>query len=123
MSKELDIFQRVFDCRDIVKDIPYEYKKFKMTDRIYQDLMNGLKTNNNAKRWVKDKVNKILEPIVSIILKNGMLITAIHSRFEKKKDFVENVTIHGRNLNEIRSANVQSNASIYGNIIRWLFTY
>ena len=59
-------------------------KKFKMTDRIYHDLMNGLKTNNNAKRRVKDKVNKILEPIVSIILKNGMLITAIHSRFEKK---------------------------------------
>ena len=69
--------------------------------------MNGLKTNNNAKRWVNDKVNKILEPIVSIILRNGMLITAIHSRFEKKIDFVENYTIHGRNLNEkIRSTNV-----------------
>ena len=85
--------------------------------------MNGLKTNNNAKRWVKDKVNKILEPIVSIILKNGMLITAIHSRFEKKIDFVESVTIHGRNLNKkIRSAYVQSNASLYGIISRWLFT-
>ena len=85
--------------------------------------MNGLKTNNNAKRWVKDKVNKILEPIVSIILRNGMLITAIHSRFEKKSDFVENVTIHGRNLNEKnRSENVQSNASLYGIISRWLFT-
>ena len=34
MSKELDIFQRVFDSGDIVKDIPYEYKKFKMADRI-----------------------------------------------------------------------------------------
>ena len=30
--------------------IPYEYKKFKMTDRIYQDLMNGLKTKNNLKK-------------------------------------------------------------------------
>ena len=28
-----------------------------MTDRIYQDLMNGLKTNNNVKQWVKDNVN------------------------------------------------------------------
>ena len=85
--------------------------------------MNGLKTNNNAKRWVKDKVNKILEPIVSIILRNGMLITAIHSRFEKKIDFVESVTIHGRNLNKkIRIAYVQSNASLYGIISRWLFT-
>ena len=52
-----------------------------------------------------------------------MFITAIQSRFENKLYFIENVTIHGRNLNEIRSANVQSNASIYGNIIRWLFTY
>ena len=86
--------------------------------------MNRLKRNNNAKRWVKDKVNKILEPIVSIILRNGMLITAIHSRFEKKKDFVESVTIHGRNLNKkIRSAYVQSNALLYGIISRWLFTY
>ena len=43
-----------------------------------------------------------------------MFITAIHSRLEKKLDFVENVTIHGRNLNEkIRRANVQSNASLY----------
>ena len=25
-------------------------KKFKMTERIYHDLMNGLKTNNNVKR-------------------------------------------------------------------------
>ena len=50
MSKELDIFQRVFDSGDIVKDIPYEYKKFKMTDRIQKDLMNGLKTNNNVKQ-------------------------------------------------------------------------
>ena len=33
-----------------------------------------------------------------------MFITAIHSRFEKKLDFVENVIIHGRNLNKkIRS--------------------
>ena len=52
-----------------------------------------------------------------------MFITAIHSRFEKKLDFVENVTIHSRNLNEkIRSANVQSNASLYGIINRQLFT-
>ena len=29
-----------------------------------------------------------------------MFIIAIHSRFEKKLDFVENVSIHGRNLNE-----------------------
>ena len=44
-----------------------------------------------------------------------MFITAIHSRFENKLDFVENVTIHVRNLNEkIRSANAQSNASLYG---------
>ena len=42
--------QLVFDNGDIVKDIPYEYKKFKMTDRIQQDLMNGLKTNNNVKQ-------------------------------------------------------------------------
>ena len=79
-----------------------------MTDRIYQDLMNGLKTNNNIKQWVKDNVNNIFEPIVFITLKNGMFITAIHSRFEKKLDFVENVTIHGRNLNEIRSANFEA---------------
>ena len=46
--------------------------------------MSGLKTNNNAKRRVKDKVNKILEPIVSIILKDGMFLKAIHSRFENK---------------------------------------
>ena len=51
--------QRVFDSGDIVKDIPYEYKKFKMTDRIYQDFMNGFKTNNNVKQWVKDNVNNI----------------------------------------------------------------
>ena len=50
MSKELDIFQRVFDSGDIVKDIKKKKKKFKMTDRIYQDLMNGLKTNNNVKQ-------------------------------------------------------------------------
>ena len=48
-----------------------------------------------------------------------MFITAIHSRFDKKLDFVENVTIHGGNLNEkIRSANAQSNASLYGIINR-----
>ena len=48
-----------------------------------------------------------------------MFITAIHSRFEKKLDIVENVTIHGRNLNEKnRSENVQSNASLYGIISR-----
>ena len=41
--------QRVFDSGDIVKDIPYEYKKFKMTDRIQKDFMNGLKMNNNVK--------------------------------------------------------------------------
>ena len=29
MSKEFDIFQRVFDSGDIVKDIPYEYKSLK----------------------------------------------------------------------------------------------
>ena len=29
-----------------------------------------------------------------------MFIKAIHSRFENKLYFVENVTIHGRNLNE-----------------------
>ena len=29
-----------------------------------------------------------------------MFIIAIHSRFEKKLYFVENVTIHSRNLNE-----------------------
>ena len=33
-----------------------------------------------------------------------MFIIAIHSRFEKKLDFVENVIIYGRNLNKkIRS--------------------
>ena len=42
--------QRVFDSGDIVKDIPDKYKKFIMTDRIYQDLMNGFKTNNNVKQ-------------------------------------------------------------------------
>jgi len=48
-----------------------------------------------------------------------MFITAIQSRLEKKLDFVENVTIHDRNLNKkIRSANVQSNASLYGIINR-----
>ena len=65
--------QRVFDSGDIVKDIPYEYKKFKMTDRIYQDLMNGLKTNNNVKKIVKDNVNKIFQPIASITLKEVCL--------------------------------------------------
>ena len=29
-----------------------------------------------------------------------MFIKAIHSRFDKKLYFVENVTIHGRNLNK-----------------------
>ena len=77
--------------------------------------MNGLKTNNNVKKIVKDNVNKIFQPIAFITLKDGMFITAIHSRFEKKSDFVENVKIHGRNLNKkIRSANVQSNAPLYG---------
>ena len=56
-----------------------------MTDRIYQDLMNGLKTNNNVKQWVKDNINKIFESIVFITLKDGMFITAINSRLEKKK--------------------------------------
>ena len=43
-----------------------------------------------------------------------MLITAIHSRFEKKKDFVENVTIHDRNLKKkLEGANIQINASLY----------
>ena len=90
-----------------------------MTDRIQKNLMNGLKTNNNVKKIVKDNVNKIFQPIASITLKDGMFITAIHSRFEKKLYFVENVTIHGRNLNEkIRRENVQSNASLYGIISR-----
>ena len=90
-----------------------------MTDRIQKDLMNGLKTNNNVKKIVKDNVNKIFQPIASITLKDGMFITAIHSRLQKKLDFVENVTIHDRNLNEkIRSANVQNNASLYGIISR-----
>ena len=90
-----------------------------MTDRIQKNLMNGLKTNNNVKKIVKDNVNKIFQPIASITLKDGMFITAIHSRLQKKLDFAENVTIHGRNLNEkIRSANVQSNASLYGIISR-----
>ena len=66
--------QLVFDNGDIVKDIPYEYKKFKMTDRIQQDLMNGLKTNNNVKKWVKDNVNNIFQSIASITLKDGMFI-------------------------------------------------
>ena len=79
--------------------------------------------NNNVKQWVKDNVNKIFLPIASITLKDGMFIKAIHKWFEKKLDFVEYITIHGRNLNEkIRSANVQSNASLYGIISRWLFT-
>ena len=93
-----------------------------MIDRTHQDSMNGTKKNKNVKQWVKDNVNKIFQPIVSITLKDGMFITAIHSRFENKLDFVENVTIHVRNLNEkIRSANAQSNASLYGIINRWLF--
>ena len=66
--------QLVFDNGDIVKDIPYEYKKFKMTDRIQQDLMNWLKTNNNVKKWVKDNVNNIFQSIASITLKDGMFI-------------------------------------------------
>ena len=45
-----------------------------MTDRIYQDLMNGLKTNNNVKKWVKDNVNNIFQSIASITLKDGMFI-------------------------------------------------
>ena len=45
--------------------------------------MNGLKTNNNVKKIVKDNVNKIFQPIASITLKDGMFIKAIHSRFEK----------------------------------------
>ena len=148
--------QPVFDSGDIAKDIPYEHKKFKMTDRMWQDLMNGLKTNNNVKQCcsmeglyeklkeanmnlenvekglndymekkrgvfprfyfisnaqfleilsqtkdikkVKDNVNKIFEPIDSITLKDDMFITAIHSRYGEKLDFVENVTIHGQNV-------------------------
>ena len=47
--------------------------------------------------------------MVSITLKDDIFITAIHSRFDNKLDFVENVTIHGRNLNEkIRRANVKA---------------
>ena len=45
--------------------------------------MNGLKTNNNVKKIVKDNVNKIFQPIASITLKDGMFIIAIDSRFEK----------------------------------------
>ena len=45
--------------------------------------MNGLKTNNNVKKIVKDNVNKIFQLIASITLKDGMFIKAIHSRFEK----------------------------------------
>ena len=42
--------QPVFDSGDIAKDIPYEHKKFKMTDRMWQDLMNSLNTNRNVKQ-------------------------------------------------------------------------
>ena len=35
-----------------------------------------------------------------------MFIKAIHSRFENKLYFVENVTIHGRNLNEKLEAQI-----------------
>ena len=42
--------QRVFDSGDIVKDIPYEYKKYKMIDRTHQDSMNGTKKNKNVKQ-------------------------------------------------------------------------
>ncbi|MCQ2818128.1 MAG: hypothetical protein MJ252_12755 [archaeon] len=41
--------QPVFDSGDIAKDIPYEHKKFKMTDRMWRDLMTGLNTNRNVK--------------------------------------------------------------------------
>ena len=52
----------------------------------------------NKPNPVKDNVNKIFEPIDSITLKDDMFITAIHSRFGEKLDFVENVTIHGQNV-------------------------
>ena len=42
--------QPVFDSADIAKDIPYEHKKFKMTDRMWQDLMNGLNNNRNVRQ-------------------------------------------------------------------------
>jgi hypothetical protein len=46
-----------------------------------------------------------------------MFITAIHSRFDKKLDFVENVTIHVRNLNEkIRIAKIFREADCRTNI-------
>ena len=35
-----------------------------------------------------------------------MFIKAIHSRFKNKLYFVENVTIHGRNLNEKLEAQI-----------------
>ena len=41
--------QPVFDSGDIAKDIPYEHKKFKMTDRMWRDLMTSLNNNRNVK--------------------------------------------------------------------------
>ena len=41
-----------------------------------------------------------------------MFITAIHSRFDKKLDFVENVTIHVRNLNEKLEAQISKQCII-----------
>lgn len=42
--------QPVFDSPDIAKDIPAEHKKFKMTDRMFQDLMNSLRNSRNVKQ-------------------------------------------------------------------------
>ena len=150
--------QPVFDSGDIAKDIPYEHKKFKMTDRMWQDLMNSLNTNRNVKQCcsveglyeklkeanmnlenvekglneymekkraifprfyfisnaqfleilsqtkdikkVKDNVNKIFEPIDSITLKDDMYITALWSRFGETLDFVQQITIHGQNVEQ-----------------------
>ena len=41
-----------------------------------------------------------------------MFIIAIHSRFEKKIYFVENVTIHSRNLNEKLEAQISKQCII-----------
>jgi dynein heavy chain len=42
--------QPVFDSPDIAKDIPYESKKFKTTDRMWSELMNSLNTNRNVRQ-------------------------------------------------------------------------
>lgn len=41
--------QPVFDSGDIAKDIPAEHKKFKMTDRMWRDLMTSLKNNRQVR--------------------------------------------------------------------------